>query len=105
MNMRGGWLSENEVVRALKLLKVIEMGLGGCDAFLPPCIAVTLLYLGVVREILSCCLEGQQMVLLLMGNACPNVAHQSMAVLPCAPGKIASGHIANAAQWDVLMAL
>jgi len=63
VNVRGGWLSENEVVSALKLLKVIEMGLGGCDASLPPCIAAMLLYLGVVGEMLSCHLEGQQMAL------------------------------------------
>jgi len=88
-------------VRALKPTKVIGTGLGGCDASLPPCVAATLSYLGVVGETSSCRLGGQRMVPLLMGNACPNVACWSAAVLPCAPGKMASGRVANAAQWGV----
>ena len=104
MNVRGGWLSENELVMALKLPRMIEMGLKGRDASLPLCIAVMLSYLGVVEEMSSCHLEGQRMAPLSMGNVCSNVAHWSMAMLPFVSGKMVSGCIANTAQWDVLMA-
>jgi len=98
-------LSENELVMALKLPRMIEMGLGGRNASLPPCIAAMLLYSGVVEETSSCRLEGQQMALSLMGNACSDVACQSTAMLLFASGKMASGCVANTAQWDVSTAL
>ena len=101
MNARGGWLSENELVMALKLPRMIETGLGGHDASLLLCVAAMLLYLGVVKEMSSCHLEGQRMAPSSIGNACSDVACQSMAMLLFASGKMASGRVANAAQWDV----
>ena len=79
--MRGGWSLEKEVVRALGLLKVSEAGLGGCNAFLSPCVAATWSLSGVVGEMSSCHLEGQQMALLSMRDARLDVACQSMALL------------------------
>ena len=79
------------MVRALGLLKVSEAGLGGCDASLLLCIAAMCSFLGVVREMSSCHLEGQQMALLLMRDAHPDVAHQSMALLLFASEKVVSG--------------
>ena len=82
---------------ALKPPRMIEMGLGGCDASLPLCIAVMLLYSGVVKETSSCRLEGQWMAPSSMGNVCSDVACQSTAMLPFTLQKMASGHITNAA--------
>jgi len=97
-------LSENKLVMALKPPRMIEMGLGGHDASLPPCVAAMLSYSGVVEETSSCRLEGQRMAPSSMGNACSDVARRSTAMLPFASGKMVSGCIANTAQWDVLMA-
>jgi hypothetical protein len=69
-----------------------------------PCVAVTLLFSGVVEETSSCCLKGQQMAPSLMGNVWPDVACQSMAMLLFASGEMVSRHVANTAQLDVLMA-
>jgi hypothetical protein len=102
--MRGGWLSENEVVRAVKLLEVSGVGLQGHDASLPPCVAATWLFSEVVGEMSSCCLEGQQMVPSSMWDVQPDVARQSTAMLLFASGKVVSGCVANAAQLDVLTA-
>ena len=58
----------------------------------------------VVEETSFCCLKGQQMALLLMRDAHPDVAFQSMALQPFASENVVSGCIANMAQLDVLMA-
>ena len=62
------------------------------------------LLLGVVKETSSCHLKGQQMVLLSMRDAHPDVACQSTALQLFASENVVSGHIANMAQLDVLMA-
>ena len=104
MNARGGWSSEKVVVRALGPLKVSEVGLGGRDASLPPCVAATWSLSGVVGETSSCRLEGQQMAPSSMGDARPDVARQSTALLPFVSEKVMSGRVANVAQSDVVTA-
>jgi len=53
----------------------------------------------------SYCFENGGVVLLLMGNVCPNVAHQCMVMLPFASAKVVAGCIGDAAWVRVLTAL
>jgi hypothetical protein len=62
-------------------------------------------FLKIVEKTSFCCLKGQQMAPLLMGDVWPDVVHQSTAMLLFMSGEMVSERIANAAQLDVLTAL
>ena len=92
-------------MRVLELLEVTEAGLQDQNTLVLLHVAGTWLLLEMVGETSFCCLEGQQMALLLMRDVRPDVARQSTALLLFASRKVVSGHIASMAQLDVSMAL
>ena len=104
MNATAVWLVGDKRVGVLGSMKVPKTGLGGHDASLLLCVAVMCLLPMVGDGAASCSFESGGVVLLLIGNACPDMACQSMAVLPFALEKMVSGHIANVAQVKVMTA-
>ena len=84
-----------KVVGSLRLPKIIEARLQSHDASMLLCIAATwLCSLVLGKGMSSCRFKGHGMVLLSIGDARPDVACQSSAVLPFTFGELSSGLLA-----------